>query len=115
MNKRLKGAEGEKKAIKKLIDEGYTVLTQNYRSKYGEIDIIALKNDTLAFVEVKVFDSLDRENLEYMINSVKKRHIVNTAKLYLMNNAHFMEKHKRFDVILFQNNFTQVHHFKNAF
>jgi putative endonuclease len=115
MNKKVMGNVGEKKAATKLAEDGYTIITQNYRSKYGEIDIIALKDDTIAFVEVKVFNSLDKGNLEYMINARKKRHIVNTAQYYLMNNEHFREKHKRFDVILFQNNFTHFQHLKNAF
>ena len=101
--------------MEKLAAEGYTVLTRNYRSKYGEIDIIALKDDTLVFIEVKVFDSMAKENLEYTINTAKKKHIVNTARNYLLNNGHFREKHKRFDVILYQNNFKCVHHYKNAF
>jgi putative endonuclease len=115
MKKRVKGSLGESMAVEKLMQDGYTVLDKNYRSKFGEIDIIALKNNTIVFVEVKVSDYLDKENLEYSINSVKKRHIINTAKYFLMNNMDYVENHKRFDVILFQDNFEKMHHIVDAF
>ncbi|MEJ2663509.1 MAG: YraN family protein [Spirochaetia bacterium] len=115
MKRKEKGTIGENKAVEKLLQDGYTVLSKNYRSKYGEIDIIAVKNSTIAFIEVKVSDYLEKENLEYIINAKKKQHIIKTAKYYLMNNMHYVENHKRFDVILFQDNFEKMHHIMNAF
>lgn len=44
---------GETAACEYLIKKGYKILERNFRKSYGEIDIIALQNKTLIFVEVK--------------------------------------------------------------
>ena len=53
MDKKLKGVTGEDIAERFLINSGYKIFTRNFRSKIGEIDIIALHQNTLVFVEVK--------------------------------------------------------------
>lgn len=49
------GKLGEIYAAKKLADEGYTILYTNYKTRFAEIDIIAMdeSSDTLCFIEVK--------------------------------------------------------------
>jgi putative endonuclease len=47
------GNKGESLAAENLMMKGYEILGRNYRSKWGEIDIIAKINDTIVFVEVK--------------------------------------------------------------
>lgn len=47
------GKLGEKLAAKWLIGKGYSIVTQNYLKKYGEIDIVARETDVIHFVEVK--------------------------------------------------------------
>ncbi|HOB20490.1 MAG TPA: YraN family protein [Candidatus Atribacteria bacterium] len=47
------GAFGEEKACEFLQENGYEILARNYRSRAGEIDIIAMKDDILVFTEVK--------------------------------------------------------------
>lgn len=47
------GKLGEKLAAKWLTDKGYSIVTQNYLKKYGEIDIVARETDVIHFVEVK--------------------------------------------------------------
>ena len=47
------GQEGQNRAEKFLLDLGYQIIERNFRSKFGEIDLVALKDDTLIFVEVK--------------------------------------------------------------
>ncbi len=51
-NKRL-GRAGEDRAARFLKRHGYKIVARNYRTPYCEVDIIALKGDVLAFVEVK--------------------------------------------------------------
>ena len=56
VNKRLSyelGLEAEEVAARYLLSIGYQVLHRRWKSKYGEIDIVAIDNDTLLFVEVK--------------------------------------------------------------
>ena len=77
MDKRAKlGKKGEDIVAKKLKSEGFSILHRNYRKRFGEIDIIAVKKDLLIFVEVKM-----RKNplfdLSYLIvpSKQKKNHI----------------------------------------
>ena len=51
-NKRL-GRRGESQAVKYLKRKGYKILERGYKNPFGEVDIIASKDDTVAFVEVK--------------------------------------------------------------
>ena len=53
MSTRNFGQLGEEIARNLLIKNGYKILTRNFKSKFGEIDIIALHQNTLVFVEVK--------------------------------------------------------------
>ena len=48
------GSEGERAAAAFLEARGYRILERNYRTKLGELDLIAEDGDTLVFVEVKV-------------------------------------------------------------
>lgn len=47
------GALGERIAVEHLTDRGWTVLDRNWRSRWGEIDVVARDGDTLVFCEVK--------------------------------------------------------------
>ena len=50
---RKKGNLAEDKAVDFLLDRGFKILERNYYSRFGEIDIIAFKDETIRFVEVK--------------------------------------------------------------
>jgi putative endonuclease len=52
-DKKVLGRLGEKIASSLLRKEGYEILARNFQSRLGEIDIVAIDNDTLVFVEVK--------------------------------------------------------------
>ncbi len=52
-NLRRVGAEGESQAADYLIGQGYTIVTRNFHSRRGEIDLVALDGDQLVCVEVK--------------------------------------------------------------
>lgn len=47
------GRAGEDRAVAYLRDDGYRILTRNWRCDQGEIDIVAARDDTLVVVEVK--------------------------------------------------------------
>lgn len=51
--KKFLGAKGELKAQEFLKEKGYKILDKNYKTKFGEVDIIAVKGGVLTFVEVK--------------------------------------------------------------
>lgn len=51
--RRTHGELGERIAEEHLVHRGYTILARNFRTRYGEIDLIATDSDALVFCEVK--------------------------------------------------------------
>ena len=98
MNKRRFGIIGEKIAQGFLLNKGYKILETNFYTQRGEIDIIATKNNYIIFVEVKTRTSFKFGTPAMAVNSNKRKHIKNVAKIYL----HLKKLYKcdiRFDVI----------------
>jgi len=94
------GAYGEKKVAEWLQQKGFTIQETNYRKKYGEIDIIATRNDIVAFIEVK-FRTTHYFNLSEVITPSKQRKIIKTAKTYILESG-MIGKIYRFDVALLE-------------
>jgi putative endonuclease len=115
MNRWGKGREGERRAAHYLSENGYRVLERNFRSRRGEIDLIAEKGDRIAFVEVKHWAYLDRGELEYAIDRRKQRRIVATSRQFLFDHPELQNKHCGFDVILVSSNTPEVLHYEDAF
>lgn len=114
MNNIEKGKLGEEIALKYIISKGGKVIEKNYRTKIGEVDIIAKLNGELVFVEVK-----SRSNINYgypseSVNYKKKRKITNVAKYYILDNS-LENLSIRFDVIEIYFNEKQINHIVNAF
>jgi putative endonuclease len=109
-----RGAEGEQKAAAFMVEHGWTVLERNFRSVGGEIDIIAEKGDTVAFVEVKAWDVLPQSELEHSIDSRKQARIARAARSYLSRSFALSGKRLRFDVI-FLGRESGLRHIENAF
>lgn len=86
MNTQVKGKEGEDKACKYLEIKGFRILNRNYRSRHGEIDIVAQKDKCLVFTEVKSWKGIPYEESGFSINKRKQGRIINTAKQYLFEN-----------------------------
>ena len=80
--KKIFGANGEAHIAQLLQQQGYAIITRNYKKPYGEIDLIAQKDDELVFVEVKTRSSSYVEP-EYLISPAQKRKIVTTALAYI--------------------------------
>ena len=93
------GQMGEDLASSYLINLGYEILTRNYHSRYGEIDIIALDNEELVFVEVKTRDH-SLENALRSISKAKQNKLYRTAAHYLTTHPSLEENFSRFDVII---------------
>ena len=77
------GTKGEGVAVDFLKKNGYKIITKNYKTPMGEIDIIAQDNKTLVFIEVKTRESLMYGQPFEAVNSAKKRKIAKVALLYL--------------------------------
>lgn len=77
------GASGEAHIAQFLERQGYTIVARNYRKLRGEIDLIAKKDDALAFVEVKTRSTSCIEP-EYLISPAQQRKIIATALAYIV-------------------------------
>ena len=116
INKKEIGNEGENKALEFLLRNGYELLHKNWRTRFGEIDIIVKKDNLIVFVEVK---SLPKGNLDYLskvLNKDKQERIIKTSKRFLLNNRQYSNSYIRYDVIVIDMpGMSEVYHIENAF
>lgn len=92
------GRSGEEAAGRFLKEKGYKILKRNYKSKLGEIDIIAQDRDTLCFIEVKTRRSLKYGLPSEAVCGFKQSKISKAALVYLKENNQLDSK-ARFDVL----------------
>ncbi|MCA1927045.1 MAG: YraN family protein [Calditerrivibrio sp.] len=107
----IEGKKGEDEAADYLKNIGYEILSKNFRSKFGEIDIIAKNGCTIVFVEVKMrknkrfgsgYESVSRSKIEKLLK---------TANYFLsLQKSDFLY---RFDVISIDDG--KICHIENAF
>ncbi len=97
---RAAGSVGEGIAAQYLKSNGYRILQKNYKSGHGEIDIIAEKDDMIAFVEVKMRDERNYPGFgrpALAVTKSKMKNIIFTAKVYMLKSRSKLTP--RFDVI----------------
>ena len=93
----LSGAWGEALAAKYLQKKRYKIVATNYRCRFGEIDLIAEKQNNLVFVEVKLRKSDSFAAGREFVDLRKQNRIRTTASMYLSEFP--TERQPRFDVI----------------
>ncbi|MBD5584517.1 MAG: YraN family protein [Clostridia bacterium] len=105
------GKKGEKQACAYLKREGWKILERNYKNPFGEIDIIAKKDEVYAFIEVKTRLSDIFGTPSEAVGSMRKRKYILGANYYFANKM--IDCTVRFDVIeIFKG---QLNHIENAF
>ena len=105
------GALAEQHAARYLQQQGLKPVAQNYRSRFGEIDLIMQDGATLVFVEVRLRRSADFGGAAASIDARKQQRIIRTAQQYLAGLAHIPPC--RFDVVLMDD--SGVQWLRNAF
>ncbi|RPH52940.1 MAG: YraN family protein [Desulfobacteraceae bacterium] len=110
------GKESESTAARYLKKKGYKIIEQNYRTKLGEIDIIAKEKNTIVFVEVKSRKSASYGNPKYAVTPKKMRKISMVA-LYFLKVTNQSSSKARFDVVSISHGGEdpQIEIIKNAF
>lgn len=93
------GNIGEEAAVKALKKQGYKIIARNYRSKMGEIDIIAKDGEYTVFVEVRLRKSNDFGSPADTIDKRKQQKIIKTAQYYTVKNDIY-DTPMRFDAVL---------------
>ena len=116
MNTKLTGSEGENRAVSYLESKGFEIIERNWRTNRGEIDIIAFKNDTLVFVEVKTLPNGTLDMIQRELNYQKRERILKTSKRFLLKHREYNNSYVRFDVIVIDMpGLEPVYHIENAF
>ena len=82
---RAKGNIAEEKVCDFLSNNGFSVSERNFYSRFGEIDIIASKDNTLHFIEVK--SGLDYESAVQNITPSKLSKFIKTVHVYMKKNS----------------------------
>ena len=120
-NKKI-GKWGEDLAASFLERQGYSIISRNYHTRYGEIDIIAAEEDQgeiyLVFIEVKTRTSDRFGNPEDAITMRKKDHLLAAIDQFFQENPDICDPWQ-IDVIAIrkqeQPNKPDIQHFKNVF
>lgn len=98
-SRRETGITGEEQAYRDLVARGFRIIARNWRTRRGEIDIIAIEGDTLAFIEVKTWPHGEEADLEIVIGPAKRKRMTETAKCFLDAHRQYNGMYARFDVI----------------
>ena len=111
----LLGNKGEALAVEFLKKEDYIILEKNWNAGKLEIDIIALDNDQIVFVEVKTRSGNYLTTPESAVDNKKQKFIISAADRYLKRNQ--IDKECRFDIITLvkEKDGFIIDHIKNAF
>ena len=116
MNTRRTGDRGEEIALRHLSGLGYELVQRNYRTRYGEIDLVLRDGETLVFVEVKLRRGIEHGDPLESVTPTKQEQVRSIAEQYLDEvQPEFAEL--RFDVvgILDSSKRPAITHVKDAF
>ena len=92
------GQRGERYAARVLRSKGYKIVAGGSRTRYGEVDLVAVDGETIVFVEVKTRRGHELGDAAAAVDAEKQRHIVRTALAFLKEH-HLLEYAVRFDVV----------------
>jgi len=92
------GESGEELACRELGSRGYAIVARRYRTRYGEIDIVARDGDFVVFVEVKLRTTGEFGAAAESVTPWKQRRVVAMAVDYLSRNG-LTDRPCRFDVV----------------
>ena len=109
-----KGFYFEEVAKRYLVDNRFVILDINFLCKFGEIDIISIKDGVLIFVEVKGRKNVDFGYPREYVTPTKIKKIIATANYYLMT-KNYENVSCRFDVIEIISDTKEINHIENAF
>ena len=112
-----RGQLGENAARQELVRAGLKFLIANYRTRHGEIDLIARDRDCLVFVEVKNRSSEDWTRPAAAVDARKRRLLSLTAEDYLrqLDNRRVKCRFDVVEVLLTDGAVREIRHLINAF
>ena len=108
------GQKGEELAAEYLVKNNFKILYRNWTFKHLEIDIIALKDGIVSFIEVKGRKNTDFGYPREYVTPSKIRKIISAAKYYIMK-KNYSDIKCRFDVIEIISDKKEINYIENAF
>ena len=111
---KLIGDKGESIAAKIYKAKGYKVIARNFRCKFGELDIILKKGETVVIAEVKTRKNSDFATAKEFVDFNKQKRIKTTSKIFLQK-YNLAECIIRFDVVEVYTETKTVNIIENAF
>ena len=112
VHKKVLGKKGEKAVEKYLKDRGMKIVRRNYRTPFGEADIIAEDKDELVFIEVKTRSSNAYGSGAEAVGKSKRERYYKIAGYYGLQKGE--EPNARFDVAEVSADL-EITYYKNAF
>jgi putative endonuclease len=113
MDKSAAGRRGEDRAASYLESVGMEIIARNFRTRIGEVDIVALDGDFVVFVEVKAWSRYGIEDLGLAVGERKIARIVETAKIFLALHREYNSMAVRFDLVFISSG--RIRHLASAF
>ena len=111
------GVWGEIYAARYLRNNGYRIVTGNFRSRLGEIDLVAQKGSYMCFVEVKTRGEDSWYELKEAVDFSKQKKLIATSKIFMKAYPNIYQP--RFDVceVLLDSDFKpkKINYIENAF
>ena len=95
------GAYWEERARQLIESRGATVIARNYTCRFGEIDLIALDSDRLAFIEVRYRSRSDFGSALASLSPAKQQKVLMTTQIFLASHEDCCNRYCRFDIIAF--------------
>jgi putative endonuclease len=112
------GDRGERAARRYLRRLGYSILARDWRSRLGQIDLVALDGDVVVFVEVKTRSGTEAGLPAEAVTPAKQRQLSRLA-LQFLKRYHLLDKSARFDVLAVTwppgQRSPRIEHIRNAF
>ena len=93
------GETAERRALDHLVGRGLTLVTRNFRSRRGEIDLVMLDGECLVFVEVRSRNRNSFVDARLTVDARKQRKLSSAALLFFARNPRFEQHICRFDVV----------------
>lgn len=109
------GKRGEDMARQYLIEHDYAIVESNWRCGRSEVDIIAYKDATLVFVEVKTRSDTEHGEPESFVDRKKQQSYIRMANKYVIENN--KNEEVRFDIIAItlSKQAPKIEHLENAY
>ena len=111
------GAFWEQRAYDLIVSKGAKVIARNFLSRFGEIDLVALDRDRLAFVEVRYRSKPHYGSSLASVSLAKQRKLLMASQIFLESHRCYCNQYCRFDIIAFDGheNRPNVQWLKGAF